>query len=149
MTEPTSQTLTPFDILAHPEVALEGGWTPDRWECWLRSAAISGTVRSMGQLADVSGTIGGPTELVIPQHHQLLVTEMLPFLEKTLKEQWPETTLSIRYAEPVNLTPVERRQQRLEKAEQEARRLILQDPVLQPLFTELGAELTEFELKNP
>lgn len=149
MTEPTSPTLTPFDILAHPEVALEGAWTPDRWECWLRSAAISGTVRSMGQLADVSGTIGGPTELVIPQHHQLLVTEMLPFLEKTLKEQWPETTLSIRYAEPENLTPVERRQHRLEKAEQEARRLILQDPVLQPLFTELGAELTEFELKNP
>jgi len=141
------QDKDPFELLAYPIVALEGEWNAEKWEFWLRSQTLSGGVLSLGQHGLLQGVIGGAVELIIPYEHRILASQMQEGLLMALQQDWPETQLTITHAEPADITPVLRKEQRIKQAQARAEELIVSDPRIAPLLQQLDGEILEMALK--
>lgn len=143
-----SSQLLPQQILQHRAVELTGAWDIEKWECWLREAAISPAIRNLAQHGLMRGEIGQSAAFVISPEHRLMATELFDGLIAALKQQWPECNAELVFEHIDEPLPLELKAIRCEKALQQADHLLRQEPVIQPLIAKFEASLTNVSFKE-
>ena len=143
-----SRQLLPQQILQHRSVELTGAWDIEKWERWLREAAISPAIRNLAQHGLMRGEIGQSAAFVISPEHRLMATELFDGLIAALKQQWPECHVELVFEHIDEPLPLELKAIRREKALQQADHLLRQEPVIQPLIAKFEASLTNVSFKE-
>lgn len=143
-----SSQLLPQQILQHRAVELTGTWDIEKWECWLREAAISPAIRNLAQHGLMRGEIGQSAAFVISPEHRLMATELFDGLIAALKHQWPECDAELVFEHIDEPLPLQLKAIRREKALQQADHLLRQEPVIQPLIAKFEASLTNVSFKE-
>lgn len=140
--------LLPQQILQHEKVALEGEWTVEKWECWLREAEITPAVRNLAQHGLMQGVINAESNFLIEMQHRLMATELMDSLIEAVKQQWPASQVTLDFQKLDLQIPLHRKAIRAEKALQQAEFLLHKDPVVNGLVEQFGAKLIDIHLKE-
>ncbi len=138
---------TPQQLLQVPEQDLTGQWTVQKWDYWIRTAAISPAVQELAQNARMSGHIEGVSTLTIAPQYQNMLSQLQSLLEAALQVVWPTQQLNIVYAEPNDVTPYHLQQQRKQNAYARAETLLQQHPTISAFLNHFDGALDNIQLK--
>lgn len=137
----------PQQILQHQKVALEGQWNLEKWEYWLREADISPAILNLAQHGVMQGEIGQHSTFMIAPEHRLMATELIDGLVAAFKTQWPNSKLEMQLVKTDGLIPLQLKIERQQKAQQQAEKLLTQEPFIKTLIQQFDATLSNVVLK--
>lgn len=140
--------ILPQQILQHEKAELDGEWTIEKWECWLREADITPAVLNLAQHGIMQGRINADSTFVIEMQHRLMATELMDSMIEAIKAQWPNSQIILDFKKVDIRTPLQRKAVRAEKALQQAHYLLHQEPLVVGLVQQFEAKLIDISLKE-
>lgn len=140
--------ILPQQILLHEKAELEGEWTIEKWECWLREADITPAVLNLAQHGIMKGHINAESTFVIQMEHRLMATELMDSMIEAIKAQWPNSQITLDFKQVDISTPLQRKAVRAEKALQQADYLLHKEPLVVGLVQQFSAKLIDINLKE-
>lgn len=143
----TATNEMPQDILKLIPQELEGDWTLDKWEYWLRNSDLTPAVQELAQQGVMTGQIDGESIFYIPQKYEKLLTQFQSNMEEMLRNRWSNNRLSVKYQELSGLTPYDNQVERKQRAYQRAEVLLSNETVVKGLVDVFGGTLQNIQLK--
>lgn len=137
----------PQDILKLSPQVLEGDWSLEKWEYWLRNSDLTPAVQELAQQGVMTGQIDGESTFYIPEKYEKLLTQFQSAMEDMLSNQWTNIRLTVKYQELEGSTPYDKQLERKQRAYQRAEVLLSNEDVVKGLVNTFGGTLHNIQLK--
>lgn len=150
-TAPTQQAIENIDprtLLQPQEQQLEGQWNVEKWDYWLRQAAISTAAKEMAQNSLMQGDIAGVSQLIIDPQHEKVLAPFLDNLKAQLQQMSPTIRVEVIYQQIQQDTPVQLQQSRRLQAHTLAENQIKSHPVIGSVLEQFSASIVNLKLKT-
>lgn len=141
-----TEVTDPRELLNPPAQPLNGAWSLEKWDYWLRQADLSPAVKEIIQNGIMLGDIAGESTLLIDPSYKRLIEGFHDTLQVALRQLSSANKVALKFDQVSSTTPIQLQQQRKIHAYQTAEQMILQDAAVQGLVTELSAHIDELKL---
>ncbi len=142
------ENIDPRTLLQPQEQQLEGQWNVEKWDYWLRHAAISTAAKEMAQNSLMQGDIAGSSQLIIDPQHEKVLAPFLDNLKTQLQQMSPTIHVEVLYQQIQQDTPVQLQQLRRQQAHTLAENQITSHPVIRNVLEQFSASIVNLRLKT-